>query len=204
MARYTGPKSKKARAFGEAIYGPDKAYDRKSYPPGQHGNSRRRRRQSSDYKLQLLEKQKAKYTYGVLERQFRNMFERASASKGVTGTVLLQLLESRLDNVVYRMGLARTRPAARQLVSHRHIVINGRVNNVPSTQVRPGDVVGVRGKSQGLEVIRDTISTKNDARKFGWIEFNSDKMEAKFLEVPEREAIPENINEQLIVELYSK
>ncbi|MEM8585263.1 MAG: 30S ribosomal protein S4 [Bacteroidota bacterium] len=204
MARYTGPKSKKARAFGEAIYGPDKAYDRKSYPPGQHGNSRRRRRQSSDYKLQLLEKQKAKYTYGVLERQFRNMFERASASKGVTGTVLLQLLESRLDNVVYRMGLARTRPAARQLVSHRHIVINGRVNNVPSTQIRPGDVVGVRGKSQGLEVIRDTISTKNDARKFGWIEFNSDKMEAKFLEVPEREAIPENINEQLIVELYSK
>ncbi|MEL6669234.1 MAG: 30S ribosomal protein S4 [Bacteroidota bacterium] len=204
MARYTGPKSKKARAFGEAIYGPDKAYDRKSYPPGQHGNSRRRRRQSSDYKLQLLEKQKAKYTYGVLERQFRNLFERASASKGVTGTVLLQLLESRLDNVVYRMGLARSRPAARQLVSHRHITLNGRVNNVPSTQIRPGDVIAVRGKSQGLEVIRDTISTKNDARKFGWIEFNSDKMEAKFLEYPEREAIPENINEQLIVELYSK
>ncbi|MEM6396438.1 MAG: 30S ribosomal protein S4 [Bacteroidota bacterium] len=204
MARYTGPKSKKARAFGEAIYGPDKAYDRKSYPPGQHGNSRRRRRQSSDYKQQLLEKQKAKYTYGVLERQFRNLFERASASKGVTGTVLLQLLESRLDNIVYRMGLARSRPAARQLVSHRHIVLNGRVNNVPSTQIRPGDVIGVRGKSQGLEVIRDTVSTKNDARKFGWIEFNSDKLEAKFLEYPEREAIPENINEQLIVELYSK
>ncbi|MEM7571940.1 MAG: 30S ribosomal protein S4 [Bacteroidota bacterium] len=204
MARYTGPKTKKARALGEAIYGPDKAYDRKTYPPGQHGNSRRRRRQASDYKQQLLEKQKAKYTYGVLERQFRNLFERASASKGVTGSVLLQLLEARLDNIVFRMGLARTRAAARQLVSHRHIVVNGRVNNVPSTQIRPGDVIAVRGKSQGLEVIRDTVSNKKDVRKFGWIEFNSDKLEAKFLEYPEREAIPENINEQLIVELYSK
>ena len=204
MARYTGPKTKKARALGEAIFGPDKAYDRKTYPPGQHGNSRRRRRQASDYKQQLLEKQKAKYTYGVLERQFRNLFERASASKGVTGAVLLQLLEARLDNIVYRMGLARTRAAARQLVSHRHIVVNGRVNNVPSTQIRPGDVIAVRGKSQGLEIIRDTVSNKKDVRKFGWIEFNSDKLEAKFLEYPEREAIPENINEQLIVELYSK
>lgn len=204
MARYTGPKTKKARALGEAIFGPDKAYDRKTYPPGQHGNSRRRRRQASDYKQQLLEKQKAKYTYGVLERQFRNLFERASASKGVTGSVLLQLLEARLDNIVFRMGLARTRAAARQLVSHRHIVVNGRVNNVPSTQIRPGDVIAVRGKSQGLEVIRDTVSNKKDVRKFGWIEFNADKLEAKFLEYPEREAIPENINEQLIVELYSK
>lgn len=203
MARYTGPKSKKARAFGEAIYGPDKAFDRKKYKPGQHGNSRRRR-QSSDYSQQLMEKQKAKYTYGVLERQFRNLFERANSKKGVTGTILLQLLEARLDNLVYRMGIAPTRRAARQLVSHKHIVLNGVINNVPSAQVRPGDVITVRGKSQGLDVIRHSIATKGDARKFGFIEFNPDKMEGKFLEYPERDQIPEKINEQLIVELYSK
>ncbi len=203
MARYTGPKSKKARAFGEAIYGPDKAFDRKKYRPGQHGNSRRRR-QASDYSQQLMEKQKAKYTYGVLERQFRNLFERASSKKGVTGTVLLQLLEARLDNLVYRMGIAPTRRAARQLVTHKHIVLNGIVNNVPSTQVRPGDVIGVRGKSQVLDVIRHSVATKGDARRFGFIEFNPDKMEGKFLEYPERDMIPEKINEQLIVELYSK
>jgi len=203
MARYTGPKTKKARAFGEAIYGPDKSFERKKYRPGQHGNSRRRR-QSSDYAQQLMEKQKAKYTYGLLERQFRNMFERASRKSGVTGTVLLQFLEARLDNVVYRMGLARTRDAARQLVSHKHIVVNGRLNNVPSTQLRPGDIVEVRGKSQGLQVIRDSVSNKSDVRKFGWLEFNSDKMQGTFLEYPERDQIPEKINEQLIVELYSK
>lgn len=203
MARYIGPKQKKARAFGEAIFGYSKAFERKKYRPGQHGTSRRRR-QPSDYAKQLMEKQKAKYTYGVLERQFRNMFENASAHKGVTGTVLLQLLESRLDNLVFRMGLAPTRRAARQLVSHKHIVINGVVNNVPSTHVRPGDRVGVRGKSQGLDIIRDCVGTKGDVRNFGWIEFNADKMEGIFLDVPERDAIPEKINEQLIVELYSK
>lgn len=203
MARYTGPKQKKARAFGDPIFGYSKAFERKKYRPGQHGTARRRR-QPSDYANQLMEKQKAKYTYGVLERQFRNMFEHASAHKGVTGTVLLQLLESRLDNLVYRMGIAPTRRAARQLVSHKHIVINGVVNNVPSTSVRPGDKVGVRGKSQGLDLIRDNISSKSDVRNFGWIEFNAEKMEGTYLDFPERDAIPEKINEQLIVELYSK
>lgn len=202
MARYTGPTTKKARALGEAIFGPDKYFERKKHPPGQHGNARRRK-QASDYKLQLMEKQKAKYTYGVLERQFRNMFERASRKSGITGTILLQLLESRLDNVVYRMGIAPTRRAARQLVTHKHIVLNGVLNNVPSAQVRAGDVVGVRGKSQGLLVVRDSVSG-SDSRKYGWLEFNPDKMEGKFLEHPDRDQIPEKINEQLIVELYSK
>ncbi len=203
MARYTGPKTKKARAFGEAIFGYDKAFEKKKYGPGQHGNSRRRR-QKSDYALQLMEKQKAKYTYGVLERQFRNTFERASRKSGVTGTVLLQFLEARLDNVVFRLGIAPTRAAARQLVSHKHIMINGVINNVPSAQVRPGDVISVRGKSQALEVIRHNVGSKNDNRRFGWLEFNPDKMEGKFLDYPERDQIPEKINEQLIVELYSK
>ncbi len=203
MARYTGPKTKKARALGEAIYGFDKYFERKKYGPGQHGNTRRRK-QKSDYALQLLEKQKAKYTYGVLERQFRNLFEKASRKKGVTGEVLLQLLEARLDNTVYRMGIAPTRRAARQLVSHRHITVNGVVSNVPSMSLRPGDIVTVRGKSQGLLVVRDAVNSKSDVRKFPWIEFNPDKMEGTFLEFPEREHIPEKINEQLIVELYSK
>jgi small subunit ribosomal protein S4 len=203
MARYTGPKQKKARRFGEPIFGYSKAFERKKYGPGQHGNSRRRR-QKSDYANQLMEKQKAKYTYGVLERQFRNLFESASSHKGVTGTVLLQLLEARLDNVVFRMGIAPTRRAARQLVGHKHIVVNGVVNNVPSTQLRPGDVVSVRGKSQGLEVIRDSVANKSDVRNMGWLEFNRDKMEGKFIDFPDRESIPEKINEQLIVELYSK
>ena len=203
MARYTGPKTKKSRAFGESIYGFDKSFERKKYPPGQHGNGRRRK-QKSDYALQLMEKQKAKYTYGVLERQFRNLFESASRKSGVTGTVLLQFLEARLDNVVFRLGLAPTRRAARQLVTHKHIVLNGVINNVPSTQLRAGDVVGVKGKSQGLEVVRNSVGAKGDVRKFGWLEFNHDKMEGKFLEHPEREDIPEKINEQLIVELYSK
>lgn len=203
MARYTGPKTKKARALGEPIFGFDKAFERKKYGPGQHGNTRRRK-QSSDYSLQLKEKQKAKYTYGVLERQFRNLFAKANRKSGVTGVLLLQMLESRLDNVVFRMGIAPTRSAARQLVSHKHIVLNGIVTNIPSCQVRPGDVIGVRGKSQGLLVVKDSIGAKGNARKYGWIEFSSDKMEGKFMEVPERDQIPENINEQLIVELYSK
>ena len=204
MARYTGPKAKKARALGEPIFGYSRAFERKKYKPGQHGNTRGRRRQPSDYKLQLTEKQKAKYTYGVLERQFRNLFEKAAASRGVTGEVLLQFLEARLDNIVFRLGLAPTRRAARQLVSHRHIMVNGRLNNIPSTQIRPGDVVSVRGKSQGLEVIRDTMGGRSDVRNYGWLSFNSEKMEGTFLAYPERENIPEKINTQLIVELYSK
>lgn len=203
MARYTGPKTKKSRSFGESIYGYDKSYEKRKYPPGQHGNTRRRR-QKSDYALQLQEKQKAKYTYGVLERQFRNLFEAANRKSGVTGEILLQMLEARLDNVVFRLGLAPTRRAARQLVTHRHITVNGIVTNIPSCQLRAGDVVGVRGKSQGMQVIRDSVGSKSDVRKFPWLEFNTDKMEGTFLEYPERDAIPEKINEQLIVELYSK
>jgi small subunit ribosomal protein S4 len=203
MARYTGPKTKKSRAFGESIYGNDKSFERKKYPPGQHGNGRRRK-QKSDYAQQLMEKQKAKYTYGVLERQFRNLFEKANSSSGVTGEILLQYLEARLDNTIFRLGLAPTRRAARQLVSHRHVIVNGVITNVPSCQLRPGDVVAVRGKSQGLEIVRDAVESKSDVRKFPWLEFNPDKMQGKFLELPQREHIPEKINEQLIVELYSK
>lgn len=203
MARYTGPKTKKARAFGEAIFGFDKAFERKKYPPGQHGNTRRRR-QKSDYALQLMEKQKVKYTYGVLERQFRNLFDKASGKSGVTGEVLLQFLEARLDNTVFRLGISPTRSGARQLVSHRHITVNGVVTNVPSFQLRPGDVIGVRGKSQGLQVIKDSVGGKSGPRKYSWLEFNPDKMQGVFVSYPERESIPEKINEQLIVELYSK
>ncbi len=203
MARYTGPTTKKARAFGEPIFGFDKAFERKKYPPGQHGNTRRRR-QKSDYALQLMEKQKAKYTYGVLERQFRNLFDKASSKSGVTGEVLLQFLEARLDNTVYRLGIAPTRKAARQLVTHRHITVNGIVANIPSYQLRPGDIVGVRGRSQGMQVIKDTVGGKSDVRKYSWLEFNPDKMQGVFVAYPERESIPEKINEQLIVELYSK
>lgn len=203
MARYKGPKTKKARAFGEPIYGYDRYYERRKYPPGQHGTNKRRR-QKSDYALQLMEKQKAKYTYGVLERQFRNMFEEANRRKGVTGEVLLQILEARLDNTVFRLGIAPTRRAARQLVSHKHIVVNGKVSNIPSHQLHPGDIVSVRGKSQGLEIIEASIASKSDVRKFTWLEWNPDKMQGKFIEYPEREAIPENISEHLIVELYSK
>ncbi len=203
MARYTGPTSKIARALGEPIFGFDKAFDRKKYKPGHHGNSRRRK-QRSDYANQLMEKQKAKHTYGVLERQFRKTFELANRKKGASGEVLLQLLESRLDNVVFRMGIAPTRRAARQLVSHKHILLNGVVTNIPSALLKAGDIVSVRGKSQHFEVVRNAISTKSDVRKFGWLEFNPDKMEGVFIEYPEREQIPEKINEQLIVELYSK
>ncbi len=203
MARYTGPRAKKERAFGEPVFGGLRASQRKAYGPGQHGNSRRRR-QKSEYALQLMEKQKAKYTYGLLERQFRNLFEKASRRGGVTGEVLLQLLESRLDNTVYRLGIAPTRRAARQLVTHRHILVNGVVTNIPSMLLKPGDVVSVRGKSQGIETIREWVNSKSDVRKFGWLEFNRDKMEGKFLAYPTRDQIPEKINEQLIVELYSK
>lgn len=203
MARYTGPKTKKARSFGEPIFGFSKSFEKKKYPPGQHGNSRRKK-QKSDYALQLMEKQKAKYTYGVLERQFRRTFEKANRSKGVTGEVLLQLLEARLDNTVFRMGLAPTRRAARQLVSHKHISVNGVVTNIPSFQLKPDDVVSVRSKSKGIDVIQDTAKNKSDVRKFSWLEFSPDKLEGKFIAFPERDSIPEKINEQLIVELYSK
>lgn len=203
MARYRGPKTKKSRSFGQSIYGFDKSFERRKYGPGEHGN-KRRKRQRSDYAVQLMEKQKAKYTYGVLERQFRNLFEKASRKGGVTGEVLFQLLESRLDNTVFRLGLAVTRRQARQLVTHKHIMVNGVVTNIPSCLLRPGDIISVRNKSQGLEVIRDHVQTKGEARKFPWLEFNSDKMEGRFLEYPSREQVPENINEQLIVELYSK
>lgn len=203
MARYTGPATKKARTFGEAIFGYDRAFEKRKYPPGQHGNSRRRK-QRSDYALQLMEKQKAKYTYGLLERQFRNTFEKAAHRKGVTGDLLLQMLESRLDNTVYRLGFAPTRRAARQLVSHKHIVVNGILTNIPSFHLRPGDVIAVRGKSQHLDAISSSLGNKKEARKYPWLQFNPDKMEGVFVAYPERDQIPENINVQLIVELYSK
>jgi len=202
MARYRGPKSKIARKFGEPIFGPDKVFEHKNYPPGMHGmNSKRRKK--SEYGLQLKEKQKAKYTYGILEKQFRNLFEKASSLKGVTGEVLLQLLESRLDNVVFRLGIAKTRAAARQFVSHKHITVNDQVVSIPSFQVKPGDIVGVRERSKAMEEITDSLHS-NRSGHYEWLEWDSEKMLGKFLNVPEREEIPENITEQLIVELYSK
>ncbi|WP_445381462.1 30S ribosomal protein S4 [Robiginitalea sp. IMCC43444] len=201
MARYTGPKSKIARKFGEAIFGDDKAFEKKNYPPGQHGNNRRRGKKS-EYAIQLQEKQKAKYTYGILERQFRNLFAQANRSKGVTGEVLLQLCESRLDNVVYRMGIAPSRRSARQLVSHRHITVNGDLVNIPSYSLKAGDVVGVREKSKSLQSIEESLSSNSSV--YEWISWNADKKEGTFVAVPERLQIPENIKEQLIVELYSK
>ncbi len=201
MARYTGPKTKIARKFGDAIFGPDKVLSKKNYPPGQHGNARKRK--TSEYGIQLREKQKAKYTYGVLEKQFRNLFQKAQRSKGITGEVLVQLLECRLDNVVFRMGLARTRAAARQLVSHRHIVVDGKVVNIPSYSVKPGQIIGVRERAKSLEVIVDCLAGFNHS-KYAWIEWDQPSMSAKFLHIPERADIPENIKEQLIVELYSK
>lgn len=201
MARYTGPKTKIARKFGEAIFGDDKSFEKRNYPPGQHGNNRRRGKKS-EYAIQLMEKQKAKYTYGILERQFRNIFEKANSSKGVTGEVLLQLCESRLDNVVYRMGIAPSRPGARQLVSHRHITVNGEIVNIPSYALKAGDVVGVREKSKSLEVIENSLAANSTV--YEWITWNTEKREGTFVAVPERLQIPENIKEQLIVELYSK
>lgn len=202
MARYIGPKSKIARKFGEPIFGPDKVLERKNYPPGFHGLASRRRKKS-EYGLQLMEKQKAKYTYGVLEKQFARLFQKASASKGITGEVLLQLLESRLDNVVFRLGLAKSRAGARQLVSHKHITVNGELCNIPSNTLRPGDVVAVREKSKSLEIVTEAL-TSNRSSQSAWLEWDAASMSGKFLNRPEREEIQENIKEQLIVELYSK
>jgi small subunit ribosomal protein S4 len=201
MARYTGPKSKIARKLGEPIFGEDKYFEKKNYPPGQHGTNRRRK--LSEYGMQLREKQKAKYTYGVLERQFRNLFNKASRMKGVTGEVLLQLLEARLDNMVYRLGIAPTRAAARQLVLHRHITVDGKVVNIPSYSVGEGQVVAVREKSKSLEVVQDALAGFNHS-KYPWIEWDESIKGGKLLHMPVREDIPENIKEQLIVELYSK
>lgn len=201
MARYTGPKSKIARKFGEPIFGPDKAFEKKNYPPGMHGSAKRCKKMS-EYGIQLQEKQKAKYTYGILEKQFRNTFEKASKRSGITGEILLQLIESRLDNLVYRFGIAPSRSAARQLVGHRHITVNGHVVNIPSYQVKVGDIIGVREKSQTLEVI--TNSVEGRVNKYSWLEWDREKMRGKFISYPSREDIPETIKEQLIVELYSK
>ena len=201
MARYTGPKTKIARKFGEAIFGDDKSFEKRNYPPGQHGNNRRRGKKS-EYAIQLMEKQKAKYTYGILERQFRNMFEKATRAQGITGEVLLQLAESRLDNVVYRMGISPSRRGARQLVSHRHITVNGELVNIPSYQLKAGDVVGVREKSKSLTAIQDSLA--NSSSVYEWITFNNETKQGIYVSVPARVQIPENINEQFIVELYSK
>ncbi len=201
MARYTGPKSRIARRFGEPIFGPDKVLDRRNYAPGQHGVNRRKK--NSEYGEQLAEKQKAKYTYGVLERQFRLLFAQASRQKGITGEILIQLLESRLDNIVYRLGIAPTRAAARQMVSHRHITVDGKVVNIPSFQVKPGMIVAVREKAKSLEVIAASLEGFNHA-KYSWLAWDEAQKAGKFLNIPAREEIPENIKEQLIVELYSK
>ncbi|WP_297332170.1 30S ribosomal protein S4 [Flavobacterium sp.] len=201
MARYTGPKTKIARKFGEAIFGDDKSFEKRNYPPGQHGNARRRGKKS-EYAVQLMEKQKAKYTYGILEKQFRNLYEKAAATKGVTGEVLLQLCEARLDNVVYRMGIAPSRRAARQIVGHRHITVNGEVVNIPSYHLKPGDKIAVREKSKSLEAIDRSLS--NSSSVYEWITWNNDTKEGTFVSVPARIQIPENIKEQLIVELYNK
>jgi small subunit ribosomal protein S4 len=201
MARYTGPKTKIARKFGEAIFGDDKAFDKRNYPPGQHGLAKKRGKKS-EYAIQLMEKQKAKYTYGILERQFRNLFEKASSASGVTGEILLQLCESRLDNVVYRMGIAPSRRAARQIVGHRHITVNGELVSIPSYHVKPGDKVAVREKSKSVEAIERSLS--NASAVYEWITWNNDTKEGTFVSVPQRLQIPENIKEQLIVELYNK
>jgi len=201
MARYTGPKARISRRFNEPILGESKALQKKNYPPGQHGKGKKRKQ--SEYAVQLAEKQKAKYIYGILERQFENIFDKASRKKGVTGEVLLQMLESRLDNTIYRLGVAPTRRAARQLVVHKHITVNGDVVNIPSVSLRPGDVVGVREKSKSLETITTSLSVQS-AKKYNWLEWDGNEMEGKLINLPLRQDIPENINEQLIVELYSK
>jgi small subunit ribosomal protein S4 len=201
MARYKGPKAKRARRYNDPIFGPSKAVQKKPYPPGQHGRGRRRKQ--SEYAIQLSEKQKAKDTYGVLEKQFRNLFEKASRKQGITGEVLLQLLESRLDNLVFRLGVAPTRRAARQLVLHKHITVNGDVVNIPSFTVKPGDLVAVREKSKSLEVIVNSLAARS-AKKYPWLEWDGKELTGKYISVPQRDDIPENIQEQLIVELYSK
>ena len=201
MARYTGPKTKIARKFGEAIVGEDKSFEKRNYPPGQHGNNRRRGKKS-EYAIQLMEKQKAKYSYGILEQQFKNLFEKANRSKGVTGEVLLQLCESRLDNTVFRLGLSPSRSGARQLVSHRHITVNDKIVNIPSYQLKPGDIIGVREKSKSLQII--TTALDNNSSVYEWLTWNNDTLKGTFVSIPQRLQIPENIKEQLIVELYSK
>ena len=203
MARYTGPKTKIARKFGEAIFGEDKSFEKRNYPPGQHGNNRRRGKKS-EYAIQLMEKQKAKYTYGVLERQFRNMFKKATAATGITGEVLLQLCESRLDNVVFRMGLSRSRRGARQLVSHRHITVNGEIVNIASYSLKAGDVVAVREKAKKQSRIQSAMKLAEQRSDIGWIDLDASKMEGVFKATPDRDELPAEINENLIVELYSK
>lgn len=201
MARYTGPNTKIARKFGEPIFGPDKSFEKKNYPPGQHGLAKKRKK-TSEYGIQLKEKQKVKYTYGLLERQFRNLYDKASRMKGRKGENLILLLESRLDNIVYRMGIAPSRAAARQLVTHRHITLNGDLCNIPSTIVKPGDIVAVRERSKSLEVIQDNIS--RGTARYSWIEWDGATLSGKYLNMPIRSEVPETISEQLIVELYSK
>ena len=201
MARYTGPKTKISRKFGEPLFGEDRTLEKKNYPPGQNGNSKRRAKKS-EYAIQLMEKQKAKYTYGILEKQFRNIYNKANRGKGITGELLLQLCESRLDNVVYRMGISKTRDGARQLVSHKHVNVNGSIVNIPSYTLRPVDKVSIREKSKSLKAIESSL-IENDS-EYEWIKFNRERLEGEFVSIPEREQIPENIKEQLIVELYSK
>ena len=201
MARYTGPKTKISRKFGEPLFGEDRTLEKKNYPPGQHGNSKRRSKKS-EYAIQLMEKQKAKYTYGILEKQFKNIYDKANKGKGITGELLLQLCESRLDNVVYRMGISKTRDGARQLVSHKHITVNGSIVNIPSYTLRQGDKVSVREKSKSLKAIESSLM--DNSSEYDWIKFNRERLEGEFVAIPEREQIPENIKEQLIVELYSK
>lgn len=201
MARYTGPKTRIARKFGEAIFGTDKYFDKRGYAPGQHGLSKKRKT-PSEYAIQLAEKQKAKYTYGLLERQFRNLFEKASRKKGVTGENLLKLLEARLDNTIFRLGFAKSRNQARQLVGHKHVTVNGEVVNIPSYTLRPGDKVAIRERSKNLDVVQTSISGKG--KRFNWLVIDEKAVEGTFVDFPERDQIPENINEQLIVELYSK
>lgn len=201
MARYRGPKAKIARRFNEPIFGPSKALQKKSYPPGQHGRSRRRKQ--SEYAVQLMEKQKAKYTYGVLEKQFANLFDRASRKSGITGEILLQLLETRLDNTVFRLGISPSRRGARQLVLHKHVTVNGQIVNIPSYALKPGDVIGVRERSKSLEAVTDSLAAYS-SRNFSWLEWDGSEMIGKLVNLPQRDEIPENINEQLIVELYSK
>jgi len=201
MARYTGPKTKISRKFGEPLFGEDRTLEKKNYPPGQHGNSKRRSKKS-EYAIQLMEKQKAKYTYGILEKQFKNIYDKANKGKGITGELLLQLCESRLDNVVFRMGISKTRDGARQLVSHKHITVNGSIVNIPSYTLRQGDKVSVREKSKSLKAIESSLM--DNSSEYDWIKFNRERLEGEFVAIPEREQIPENIKEQLIVELYSK
>jgi len=202
MARYTGPRTKKSRSFGESIFGYDKAFEKRKYAPGQHGNSRKKGK-VSEYAIQLKEKQKAKYTYGVLERQFYKTFEEAARKHGVTGENLLRLLEQRLDNTVFRLGFSPTRSAARQFVNHKHVTVNGRIVNIPSYTVKVGDVISIRDKSKNLEIVQESLSAAS-VKRYGWLELNTEKLEGKYVEIPNRDQIPENIKEQLIVELYSK